>query len=269
MAIINVTTDSFYAPARYSDASSAVAAASAALESGADLIDVGGVRAGQQGEWIDADTETARVKPILEALRETHPQAVLSLDTWRSTVASRCAGLVDLVNDTWAGYDPELVDVAAQLGAGYVVSHSGGLPPRTDPHHTHYDNVLTDVLDTLRKGAVRALEAGIPPERILVDPTLDFGKTTLHSLELVAQTSQIVALGFPVLMAISRKDFIGETLDLNADERLEGTLAATAVAAWLGATVFRAHDVRETRRVVDMVASLRGDRPPAKIERGM
>ena len=113
------------------------------------------------------------------------------------------------------------------------------------------------------------MAAGIPAERVLVDPTLDFGKTTAHRSTLLRHTEAIVALGYPVLQALSRKDFIGETLDLPADDRLEGTLAATAVAAWLGATVFRAHDVRATRRVVDMVASIRGERPPRLAVRGV
>ena len=104
---------------------------------------------------------------------------------------------------------------------------------------------------------------------MLVDPTHDFGKNTWHSLHLVRRTEALVALGFPVLMAFSRKDFVGETLDLPAEERLEGTLAATAVAAWLGARVFRAHDVRATRRTLDMVATIRGDRPPARAVRGL
>jgi dihydropteroate synthase len=111
--------------------------------------------------------------------------------------------------------------------------------------------------------------AGIPADRVLVDPTLDFGKTTAHSLTLLRHTEAVVALGHPVLQALSRKDFVGETLDLPADDRLEGTLAATAVAAWLGATVFRAHDVRATRRVVDMVASIRGERPALVNVRGV
>ena len=131
------------------------------------------------------------------------------------------------------------------------------------------DGVLRDVLDTLAAGARRALDAGVPAERILLDPTLDFGKTTAHSLTVLRGTADVVALGFPVLQAISRKDFVGETLALPAEERLEGSLAATAVAAWLGATVFRAHDVRATRRVLDMVATLRGDRPPALAVRGV
>ena len=270
MAIINVTRDSFYAPARYDTAAAAAEAAGRALAAGADIIDIGGVRAGQVGPWIEAGEELERVRPVLQAVRDAHPDALLSLDTWRSEVARECAGLVDLINDTWAGHDPDLARVAADLGAGYVVSHSGGLPPRTDPHQVSYPNgVLTDVLETLAHGAEKAMAAGVPAERVLVDPTLDFGKTTANSLELVAHTADVVALGFPVLQAISRKDFVGETLDLEIDDRLEGTLAATAVAAWLGATVFRAHDAMATRRVIDMVASIRGDRPPANAVRGL
>jgi dihydropteroate synthase len=130
-------------------------------------------------------------------------------------------------------------------------------------------DVVRDVVATLRRGADAALAAGVSGERILVDPTLDFGKTTTHSLLVLRHTADVVALGFPVLQALSRKDFVGESLDLPADERLEGSLAATAVAAWLGATVFRAHDVLATRRTADMVATIRGDRPPRVAVRGV
>jgi dihydropteroate synthase len=128
--------------------------------------------------------------------------------------------------------------------------------------------VVRDVIRTLGEGAQRAEQAGIPADRILVDPTLDFGKTTAHSLQVLRHTADLTRLGYPILQALSRKDFVGESLDLPPDERLEGTLAATAVAAWLGATVFRAHDVRATRRVVDMVAVIRGDRQPRLAVRG-
>lgn len=271
MGIINRTSDSFYAPARYEDAAGVVARASAMVAEGVSIVDVGGVRAGQEGEWVDAAAEIARVKPALGALKEALPNLLLSLDTWRAEVADACAGLIDVVNDTWQGADPGLVDVAASQGTGYVVSHTGGLAPRTDPVGIDYgpgDAVVDEVARVLAAGAQRALDAGIPAERILIDPTLDFGKTTLNSLALVAHTERFVTLGFPVLQAISRKDFIGETLDLPADDRLEGSLAATAIAAWHGATIFRAHDVRATRRVLDMVASLRGDRPPLRTDRG-
>lgn len=275
MAIVNRTPDSFWSGNRHADLDSALVALDEAVARGADIVDVGGVRAGQEGPVVTPREEIERVVPFLAKARERHPDLVLSLDTWRAEVAREAAAEagVDLVNDTWAGHDRDLVHVAAQIGAGYVVSHTGGLPPRTDPVGVTYPpeplGVVDDALRTLREGAARAVDAGVPADRVLVDPTLDFGKTTAHSLTLLRHTEAVVALGFPVLQALSRKDFVGETLDLPADDRLEGTLAATAVAAWLGATVFRAHDVRATRRVVDMVASIRGDRPAAVNVRGV
>ena len=274
MGIINRTPDSFFVGNRHADLDSARRALDAAVEAGADIIDIGGVRAGQEGTVVSAQEELDRVMPFLEHARATYPDLVLSLDTWRSEVAAEAgAHGLDLVNDTWAGHDPELVTVAARIGAGVVCSHTGGLPPRTDPVKVTYGpdplDVVRDVLRTLAEGARQAEAAGIPAERILVDPTLDFGKTTRHSLEVLRHTAEMASLGYPVLQALSRKDFVGEALGLEPDERLEGTLAATAVAAWLGATVFRAHDVRATRRVVDMVAVIRGDRLPVREVRGV
>jgi dihydropteroate synthase len=273
MAIINRTRDSFYAPARYSELDAALGAMDAAVADGADIVDVGAVRAGQEGEHVSAEMEVERLTPFLTEARRRHPDVILSVDTWRSEVLRAVVPLdVDLVNDTWAGHDPALTGAAATAGLGLVCSHTGGLPPRTDPVAVTYapepDGVVADVVRRLGAAAQAALDAGIPHERILLDPTLDFGKTTRHSLTLVRRTGDVVALGFPVLQAISRKDFVGETLGLAADDRLYGTLAATAVAAWLGATVFRTHDVRETRQTLDMVASIRGDRPPVVALRG-
>ncbi|MCE1174714.1 MAG: dihydropteroate synthase, partial [Propionibacteriales bacterium] len=272
MGIINRTPDSFYAPARF-DVEAGLAAIAAMVADGVDIVDVGGVRAGQEGGEVSVADEIERVRPFLLTVRERFPDLLISLDTWRAPVALACAEAgVALINDTWAGADPELVAVAAELGAGYVVSHTGGLPPRTDPVAISYgddpDAVVRDVLDTLADGAARAVAAGVPAMRVLVDPTLDFGKTTRHSLRVLRATAAVVGLGYPVLQALSRKDFVGETLDLPIDQRLYGTLAATAVAGWLGTTVFRAHDVAATRQVIDMVASIRGDRPPAVAVRG-
>jgi dihydropteroate synthase len=273
MAIINRTTDSFFAANRHADLESARSALESAVEAGADIVDVGGVRAGQEGEDVSAQQEMDRVLPFLQHARAQYPELVLSLDTWRAEVAREAGRLgVDLVNDTWAGHDPELVGVAAEIGAGVVCSHTGGLPPRTDPRGVSYPpepgGVVTDVIRTLARGARRAEQVGIPADRILIDPTLDFGKTTAHSLRVLRHTGDLARLGYPILQALSRKDFVGESLDLAPEERLEGTLAATAIAAWLGATVFRTHDVRATRRVVDMVAVIRGDRPPRLALRG-
>lgn len=274
MAIINRTTDSFFSGNRHADLDSAKRALDEAVEAGADIVDIGGVRAGQEGAAVTAEQEVERVVPFVEHARAAHPDVLLSLDTWRAAVAAEAGrhGL-DLVNDTWAGHDPELVHVAARIGAGVVCSHTGGLPPRTDPVKVTYGpdplDVVRDVLRTLAEGARTAEQAGIPAQRILIDPTLDFGKTTVHSLEVLRHTGDVARLGYPILQALSRKDFVGESLGLEADDRLEGTLAATAVAAWLGATVFRAHDVRATRRVVDMVAVIRGDRMPVRTVRGI
>ena len=273
MGIINRTNDSFFAGNRHADLESAKRALDLAVEAGADIVDIGGVRAGQQGETVEAQEEIDRVIPFVAHARTAYPDLVLSLDTWRSEVAAEAGHHgIDLVNDTWAGHDPELVHVAARIGAGVVCSHTGGLPPRTDPVKVTYGpdplDVVRDVLRTLADGAQQARLAGIPEDRILIDPTLDFGKTTAHSLEVLRHTADVAELGFPILQALSRKDFVGESLGLEADDRLEGTLASTAIAAWLGATVFRAHDVRATRRVVDMVAVIRGDRMPVRAVRG-
>ena len=273
MAVVNRTPDSFYPGSRQITDDAALEAVDRAVAEGADLVDVGGVRAGP-GQDVDEVTEIARVVPFLERLRERHPDVVVSVDTWRGGVAElACVAGADLVNDTWAGHDPRLVEVAAARGAGVVCSHTGGVDPRTLPHRVSYgtspDGVVDAVVSSLRASAAHAVEVGVDPASVLVDPTHDFGKNTWHGLALLRGTPALVELGFPVLMALSRKDFVGETLDLRVEERLEGTLAATAVAAWLGATVFRAHDVAATRRVVDMVASIRGERAPAAALRGL
>ncbi|RHA39645.1 dihydropteroate synthase [Cellulomonas rhizosphaerae] len=277
MAVVNRTPDSFYAAARYADDAAADEAVARAADEGADMVDLGGVRAGR-GPVVTVEEEIARVVPLVARVRARHPHLLVSVDTWRSEVARAAADEgADLVNDTWAGHDPGLVEVAAERGLGIVCSHTGGAEPRTDPFRVAYpaagedplDGVVEDVVATVSAGAARAVALGIDPASVLVDPTHDFGKNTWHSLHLVRRTQALAALGHPVLMALSRKDFVGETLDLPPDERLEGTLAATSVAAWLGARVFRVHDVRSTRRTLDMVAAIRGDRAPAHAVRGL
>lgn len=273
MAVVNRTPDSFYAGARQLDDAVAWAAVEEAVGAGAGILDVGGIKAGP-GPAVGPAEEIDRVVPFVAEVRRRYPDVVVSVDTWRADVAREaCAAGAGLVNDTWAGHDPELVTVAASAGAGYVVSHTGGATPRTRPHRVAYgreaDGVVDDVVTVLAAGAHRAIAAGVRPESVLVDPTHDFGKNTWHSLALVRRTADIVALGFGVLMALSRKDFVGEVLAAGPDERLEGTLSATAVAAWQGARVFRTHDARATRRALDVVEAVRGDRPPRRAVRGL
>ncbi|WP_438472211.1 dihydropteroate synthase [Rhodococcus erythropolis] len=269
MAIVNRTPDSFYDQgATFSD-SAAMAAVDRAVDEGADLVDIGGVKAGP-GDLVDADEEVRRVVPFVAAIRAKYPELIISVDTWRSGVArlARVEG-ADLINDTWAGADPELVVVAAETGAGIVCSHTGGAVPRTRPHRVRYDDVVTDVVTEVVSAAERALALGVPRDAILIDPTHDFGKNTFHGLELLRKVDVLVNTGWPVLMALSNKDFIGETLGVELSERLEGTLAATAMAAAGGARVFRVHEVASTRRVIDMVAAIQGRRAPVRTVRGL
>jgi dihydropteroate synthase len=263
MAIVNRTPDSFYdRGATFSDESAKVAV-HRAIEDGADVIDVGGVKAGP-GSDVDADEETARVVPFIEWLRSTFPDQLISVDTWRASVAKQaCAAGADLINDTWAGADPGLAEVAAEFGAGLVCSHTGGATPRTRPFRVSYGTsergVVDDVIAEVTAAAERAVAAGVARDAVLIDPTHDFGKNTHHGLSLLRHVKDLVNTGWPVLMALSNKDFVGETLGVGLTERLEGTLAATALAAEAG----------PTRRVLEMVASIQGVRPPTRAVRGL
>jgi dihydropteroate synthase len=203
-------------------------------------------------------------------VRSRYPDLVLSVDTWRAPVARVvCGEGADLVNDAWGGVDPRILEAAAEHDAGYVCTHAGGHAPRTRPHRVQYDDVVADIVATTTGLAEAAVAAGVRRDAVLVDPGHDFGKNTRHSLEATRRLGELVATGWPVLVSLSNKDFVGETLDVAVDERLVGTLATTAVSAWLGARVFRAHNVQETRQTLDMVASIRGVRPPAVARRGL
>ncbi|MGE2815583.1 dihydropteroate synthase [Mycobacterium heidelbergense] len=273
MAIVNRTPDSFYDKgAAFSD-DAARAAAHRAVEEGADVIDVGGVKAGP-GDNVDADTEIARLVPFIEWLRDAYPDQLISVDTWRSEVAKvACAAGADLINDTWGGHDPALAEVAADFDAGLVCSHTGGALPRTRPFRVSYGTttrgVVDDVIRQVTEAAERAVAAGVARDRVLIDPTHDFGKNTFHGLALLRHVGDLVKTGWPVLLALSNKDFVGETLGVELTERLEGTLAATALAAAAGARMFRVHEVAATRRVLEMVASIQGMRQPARTVRGL
>ena len=269
MGVVNATPDSFYDRGATYAAAAALELVADMVEQGADLVDLGGVKAGV-GADVDVVEELRRTIPLVSAVRERHPDLVISVDTWRAEVADAvCIAGADLINDPWAGSDPRLMEVAARHGVGLVCSHTGGQLPRSSMGRVHYADVVADVVAGTTGLAEKALAAGVRRDGILVDPTHDFGKTTAHSLEVTRRLDELVATGWPVLVAMSNKDFVGETLDRSIDHRLEGTLAATAVAAWHGARVFRAHAVAATRQVVDMVASIRGDRAPAAPVRGL
>ena len=269
MAVVNRTPDSFFDQGAYLDDDAGMAAVDRAVAEGAALVDLGGVRAGP-GEEVPEDEEVRRVVPFVAAVRRRHPSLAISVDTWRAGVGrAACEAGADLLNDAWQGADPGLAVVAAEHGAALVCSHAGGLPPRTDPHRVAYDDVMADVVATVTGLADRALAAGVRADGILVDAAHDFGKNTYHSLEVTRRLHELVATGWPVLVAVSNKKFLGEVLDVDKDGRLEATLAATAISAWHGAHVFRAHQVAATRRVLDTVGAIRGTRAPAVSRRAL
>lgn len=269
MAIVNRTPDSFYDRGATYALDLALARCDQVVAEGASIVDIGGVKAAP-GADVPVEEELRRTVDLVAAVRERHPQVVISVDTYRSEVADAvCRAGADLVNDAWGQPDPETVAVAAAHGAGVVCTHAGGQRPRTRPHRVAYDDVVAAVQESLLAMADAAVTAGVDPRGVLIDPGHDFGKSSRHSLTLTARAGDLVALGWPVLMSLSRKDFVGEVLDLPVDDRLEGTLAATAVSAFQGARVFRAHDVAATRRALDMVEAMRGERDLRVGRRGL
>jgi dihydropteroate synthase len=269
MAIVNRTPDSFFDRGATWDDAAAMQRVHAVVTEGADIVDIGGVAAAP-GATVDTTEEVRRTVPFVAAVRAAYPDLVISVDTWRHEVArAACEAGADLVNDTWGGQDRRLPEVAAEFGAGLVCAHAGDQAPRTRPFRVGYDDVLADVLDRTLDQASRAIQAGVDPARILIDAAHDFGKNTWHSLEVTRRLDEMVATGWPVLVSLSNKDFIGETLGVPPDRRLTGTLATTAICAWLGARVFRAHQVHETREVLAMVSAIQGTAPPARTVRGL
>ena len=269
MAIVNRTPDSFYDRGATAAEDAALARIDKVVAAGADVIDIGGVKAGP-GPVVGAAEEIDRVVPTIAEARRRHPRVTISVDTWRAPVAEAAlAAGADLVNDTWAGHDPELVEVAGAHGAGYVCSHTGGAVPRTRPFRVLYDDVVADVIAETTALAERAVACGVPADKVLVDPTHDFGKNTFHGLELLRRLDELVGAGWPVLMALSNKDFVGETVGRDLDGRVPATLAATAWAAAQGVAMFRVHEVGDTVDVCRMIGAIRGDVPPLSTIRGL
>ncbi|MFI6930458.1 dihydropteroate synthase [Streptomyces sp. NPDC050287] len=269
MAIVNRTPDSFYDQGATFHDEPALARVEEAVAQGAAIVDIGGVKAGP-GEEVTAEEEARRTVGFVTEVRRRFPDVVISVDTWRAEVGEAvCEAGADLLNDAWGGVDPALAEVAARYRVGLVCTHAGGAQPRTRPHRVTYDDVMADILEVTLGLAERAVSLGVPRESVMIDPGHDFGKNTRHSLEATRRLGEMVATGWPVLVSLSNKDFVGETLDRPVKERVVGTLATTAVSAWLGAQVYRVHEVAETRQVLDMVASIAGHRDPAVARRGL
>jgi dihydropteroate synthase len=254
MGILNRTPDSFSDAGAYWDFDAFLRRADALVAEGADLLDVGGVKAGP-GPEVTEQEELERVVPAIEALAARFDVAV-SVDTWRASVAKAAFAAGAVVGNDISGFaDPEYLPVCAGAGATVVATHIR-LAPRVPDPDPRYDDVVEAVASFLAERGARAEAVGIPSDRIVVDAGLDLGKTEPQSLLLLRRSDRLVELGYPMLLSASKKRFLGRLLDLEVGERQHATAAAHALGVLLGCRVLRAHDVRSAKRVADVVSAV-------------
>ena len=263
MAIVNRTPDSFHDQGRTYALDDAVAAALAAVEAGADWVDVGG-QPFAPGPRLTPAEERNRVIPVIAAVRE-RSDVVLSIDTFEPEVAAAAiAAGANVVNDTTGLRNPQLAAVVADSGAHVILTHSLAAP--REPHPLpRYADVVIEVRAFLERQVETAIAAGIPEERIFVDPGHDLNKNTLHSLQLTRRFAEIAQLGFPTVAAASNKDFIGEALGQEKDDRLAGSLAAAVICVLGGARIVRMHDVAPAVSAVRFTEAVLGWRDPVML----
>ena len=259
MAIINRTPDSFYDQGSTFALDASVAAAERAIADGADWIDIGGAKFAP-GPAVPVQEEIDRVVPVVAALAGSG--VVISVDTFHAQVAAASirAG-AHVINDTTGVHDPALADVVADSDATLVITHSLAAPRMPYPA-PRYDDVVAEVSDFLLARVERAIGRGVPRERIIIDPGHDLNKTTRHSLLLTNRLSEITGLGLPTLVAVSNKDFVGESLGRERGERVEGSLAAAVFCIMQGARIVRMHNVRAAVDAVRMTETILGFREP-------
>ena len=251
MGILNVTPDSFSDGGRFFDRGTAVRRLEELANEGADIIDVGGESTRPGSLAVSEEEELSRVLPVIEAAAGL--DVPISIDTTKSAVAEAAldAG-AEIINDiSGLRFDPQLARRAARSGAGLVLMHIRG-QPRTMQDDIHYDDLVGEIAGELGESLERALGAGCEPDRLVLDPGIGFGKTAEQNLVLINRLGRIADLGYPVLVGPSRKSFIGKMLGLDVSDRLEASVAACVVALLRGARIFRVHDVRPTRRALDM-----------------
>ena len=270
MAVINRTPDSFYDKGATFALDRAVAAVDRAVAEGADWIDIGGVKFSPDGPAVSAAEEADRVLPVVEATIRRHPGTVISVDTFRVEVARASieAG-AHVVNDTTGLHDPAIAElVAAHPHTQLVITHSLA-QPRTHYPRPQYLDIAREIAAFLHSRSETALSVGVRPEQIIIDPGHDLNKNTRHTLELTRRLDQIAAVGYPMLAAVSNKDFVGETLGRPQGERLEGSLAAEVVCILLGARIVRMHNVRAAVDAARLTEAVLGWREPAYLVHNM
>jgi dihydropteroate synthase len=254
MGVLNRTKDSFYEPAATFDLDAFFARADELVAQGADLLDVGGVKAGP-GDEVSEEEELDRVVPVISELTKRFDVPV-SVDTWRASVAGASFEVGACVGNDISGFaDPEYLAAAKRAGATVVATHIRLRPRVADPN-PHYDDVTATVTTFLLERRRRAYDVGLSPEQVILDAGLDLGKTAAQSLQLLRDSNHLAALGSPLLLSASNKTFLGKALNLEVGERASASHAATAIGLTLGCRIVRVHDVAGTVRVRDAIARL-------------
>jgi dihydropteroate synthase len=277
MGILNVTPDSFSGDgilARGDGIEVSLEQARRFVEAGADILDIGGESTRPGAQTLEVDEEQRRVIPVVKTLAKELPEALISIDTYKADIAREAleAG-AHMVNDVWGlRADPKLREVVARAGCPVILMHNRSNPASVEVRAqlgnayigAEYGDLVEDVRRELMESVALARDAGIPEGHIILDPGIGFGKKVEHNLELIDRVGEIRSLGFPVMIGPSRKSFIGYTLDLPADQRMEGTAATVAIGIVRGADIVRVHDVEPMMRVVKMTDAVVRVPPPSR-----
>jgi dihydropteroate synthase len=258
MGVLNVTPDSFSDGGEFFGAEPAVLHAEKMFDEGAQVIDVGGESTRPGSEPVSPEEELRRVLPVIQGILSACPDSIVSIDTYRFSIAEAAldAG-ARAVNDVTALGDPRMAGLMAERGCPIILMHMLG-EPKSMQQDPRYEDVVREVRDFLAERAERAIRAGVEPENIILDPGIGFGKTMEHNLKLLKRLDSLVGLGFPVLVGVSRKSFLGKiTGSEDPKSRLFGTMAANVLAYERGANLFRVHDVRANKEALAVAAAIR------------
>ncbi len=258
MSILNVTPDSFSDGGEFFGVEAAVNRAEEMLDAGAQVIDVGGESTRPGADPVSQEEETRRVVPVIQRILKIYPETVISIDTYLASTAAATLDVgANIINDVSALGDPEMAGVVAERGVPVILMHMLG-EPKSMQKNPYYEDVVREVRDYLAGRAERAVAAGVAEENIILDPGIGFGKTLEHNLKLLDRLDAIAELGFPVLVGLSRKSFLGKIAGSDdAKARLSATLAANVMAYERGATIFRVHDVRQNKEALEVATAVR------------
>ena len=258
MGIVNVTPDSFSAGGKFFSPQDAINHASKLIDQGADIIDIGGESTRPGAEQISESEELKRVIPVIEKIRTDNPTILISIDTTKASVAKHAveAG-ADIINDvSGLSFDNNMIDTVARLNIPIIIMHMKG-NPRNMQLNPRYKDIINEILDFFKKKIKIAIQSGINRKMIILDPGIGFGKTVQHNFELLSRLNELNVLELPIMIGPSRKSFIGITLDLPPDDRIEGTAAAVSAGVMNGASIVRVHDVKSMKRVVKIIDEIR------------